>query len=72
MASIPASGFGARGLGSGRSLRDWAMVDGTTGLALMWSQEMPDAARCLPTVLSLQSAACPACGSGKVSDSESF
>lgn len=29
------------------------MVAGTTGLTLMWSQEMPDAARCLPTVLSL-------------------
>lgn len=28
------------------------MVDGTAGLTLMWSQEMPGAARCLPAVLS--------------------
>lgn len=29
------------------------MVHGTAGPPLMWSQEMPDAARCLPAVLSL-------------------
>lgn len=50
---VPAWGSGARGLGCERSQRDWAVVDGTTGPTVMWSQEMPDVARCLPTVLSL-------------------
>lgn len=52
VATVPAPGSRARGLGSESSQRDWAVVDGTTGPTLMWSQEMPDAARCLPTVLS--------------------
>lgn len=37
VASIPASGLGARGLGSKRSQRDWAMADGSPSLTLTWS-----------------------------------
>ena len=58
-------GWAPRGLGGvGPSV-----VDGAPGLTLMWSQEMPDAGRCLLPVTSSPGTTNPGHGSGEVSDS---